>query len=417
MIDTKTPPMGWNSWNVYLGSPDEEEMKAQMRSMAADLLPYGYQYFTTDAHWYGFSNTQYKDGTIFAWDEYGRPIPQPNKYPSSADGSGFKAMADYAHSLGLKFGLHMMRGLNKWMLGHGCCIKGTETKLEEIIDWNSPCHWDDKNGWYGVKLDHPDVQKWYDSLFENFASWGVDFIKYDDIAYPLQVIETEMIHNALEKCGRKMVLSLSPGEANVKDGEFYSAHANMWRISGDFWDDWQDCLRKSFDYLAAWNERIEYPGWPDADMIPIGWLCEKKSSRGLRPRFCRFNQEEIQSLFTLFCIARSPLILTSNLLRDEADVLHVITQPDCLAVNQRGKHPLCLKQDGDLHIWRSAADGNEYLALFNLSEAEQTFEVDIPQEFEGKTALDVWNKEIYQLCHATSTFPITAHGVVFLRIK
>ncbi len=412
-IKTDRPPMGWNSWNAYLGSPDEEDMKSQMRYMAARLLPYGYQYFTTDAMWY---RQKQGDGYVFSTDEYGRPVPFPEKYPSSVNGAGFKALADYAHSLGLKFGLHMMRGMNTWMLGRGASIKGTLTPLEDVIDYESPCSWH-APGWYGVKLDMPEAQLWYDSLFELFADWGVDFIKYDDLGSPLHVRETEMILAALDKCGRDMIFSLSPGNwTKIEDAEFYSSHATMWRISGDFWDSWSSSLRESFDLLAQWNTRIDYPGWPDADMIPIGWLTELPCERGMFPRLCRFNIDEMRSLFTLFSISRSPLILTCNLLRNDNDLLFIQTQPDCIQLNQYGKSPRVIASTKESYTWQSSVDNREYIAVFNLADNDQLFDVIMPNGLETSLAQEVWSMRVYKSKGNLLTVPVPAHGVALLRL-
>lgn len=420
---TERPPMGWNSWNGYMGSPDEADLKSTMRYMAQHLLPYGYEYCVTDAGWYSHRSgpdepTDAFPIPHFCCDRHGRPWPHPEKYPSTADGTGFLHISQYAHSLGLKFGLHMMRGLSTRILGHGFTVKGTDTLLEDLIDMESKCTWSPGNR--GVKTDHPAAQAWYDSLFENFAAWEIDFVKYDDIASPIHKEEIEMIHRAIDKCGRDIILSLSPGDwTKTEDGPFYSEHSTMWRISQDFWDDWDGNLRGSFDLLADWNSRISFPGWPDADMIPIGWLCENPSTRGVRPRMTRFTFEERCSLFTLFSIARSPLILTCNLLRNDDHLLQIQTQPDCIALNQHGENPAVLQsgKDAETHMWRSRANGCDYLACFNLTKKEQKFTFPVPEDLRGRTAFDVWSGELIEALDETVTLPLTAHSCMLLRIR
>jgi len=424
VIKPKTPPMGWNSWNAYLGSPDEKELKATMRYIAAKLSPYGYEYCVTDAGWYSDRSgpdepTEEYPLPHFCCDKYGRPWPHPGKYPSVAGGTGFLHISEYAHSLGLKFGLHMMRGLGKDMMGHDFKVKGTDYLLDDIIDLTSGCTWAENN--FGVKVDHPAAQAYYDSLFENFAAWEIDFVKYDDLCSPIHAEEIEMIHKAIDKCGRDMIFSLSPGDwVKEEDAQFYSDHSSMWRISRDFWDDWDFNLRESFDLLAMWNQHLDNPGWPDADMIPIGWLCENPArTKGIKPRMCRLTTDEQRALFTLFSIARSPLILTCNLLRNTGDLLEIQTQPDCIAVNQRGTGNQMLKcgKDAETHLWRAHADGHDYLAFFNLTKLETYFEFDIPEDLQGKHGIDVWTGEVVPTMGVKVRLPLTAHSALFVRLS
>ncbi|MCQ2446602.1 MAG: glycoside hydrolase family 27 protein [Clostridia bacterium] len=424
VIRAQRPPMGWNSWNGYLGSPDEKELKATMRYIASRLLPYGYEYAVTDAGWYNSKEGPNEPTAEFpiphySCDEYGRPWPHPLKYPSAADGTGFLHISEYAHSLGLKFGLHMMRGIDRGVaLNHGWKVKGTNYELKDVIDLESGCSWCATS--FGLKVDHPGSQAYYDSLFENFAAWEIDFVKYDDLGSPIHREEIEMIHKAIDKCGRDIVFSLSPGNwVKMEDAAFYSEHATMWRISQDFWDDWDVNLRESFDLLAAWNEHIEEPGWPDADMIPIGHICENPCTYGIRPRLSRFTPDEEQSLFTLFSIARSPLILTNNLLKNDERLLYVQAQPDCIAVNQRGEgnRVLLSGKDAETHMWRAHADGHDYLAFFNLTKRDKRFTFPIPENLVGKMGIDVWSGDFIPPLEKEVTLAIPVHGVIFVRLR
>ncbi len=423
LVQTSRPPMGWNSWNGYLGSPDQEELFATMRYMAQHLLPYGYEYAVTDARWYQYDEDSDEPSEAYPvphvnFDEYGRLWPHPEKYPLCRDGSGFTHITEYAHDLGLKFGLHMMRGTFNSVLGKGFTVKGTDTKLDEIIDLSSGCTWSART--FGLKTDHPASQAYYDSIFELFAQWGIDFVKYDDIASPIHREEIEMIHKAIDKCGRDIALSLSPGNWTERaDGDFYAKHSTMWRISQDFWDDWDENMRESFDLLALWNDHLGKPGWPDADMIPIGWLCEHPSVRGMLPRLTRFNVTEQQALFTLFSIARSPLMLTCNLNRNDDHLLQVQTQPDCIAVNQRGEGNRVVQcgKDNDLHLWRAKADGHDYLACFHLNKNEEECTFPVPSDLQGKKGFEVWNGRVIPALGETLTIPMTAHSVWFIRLN
>ena len=406
LLHTEKPPMGWNTWNVYLGVPDECILKKSAEYMSRNLLGAGYEYFVIDALWYSNDTTG-----EWSFDEYGILQPDSRKFPN-----GMPAFSDCVHSLGLKFGIHMMRGIHKHVINQGCRIKGTEVSVDDIIDYGSPCSWSDKNGWYGIKTDSPHAQSWYDAIVSQFAEWKVDFIKYDDLGSPIKKEEIIFIENAVNKCGRDMVLSLSPGNhAETADAGFYSAHSTMWRITGDFWDD-QKNFKRCFDKLAEWNEYISLGGWPDADMLPLGRICENPHESGDVPRICRFTYEEIKSLMTLFSIAKSPLFLTCNLLRNPDDFLSVQTQPDCIYLNQHG-NPEILLADSETHIWYSKAGNTDYLAVFNRTESERNIEVVIPKELAGKQAADVWNGEAAPItfCDAVMQFTVSAHGVMLLK--
>ncbi len=405
LVHSEKPPMGWNTWNVYLGVPDEDTLKKSAGYMSRHLLKAGYEYFVIDALWYCNDATG-----EWSFDEYGRLQPDGIKFPH-----GMLAFSDYIHGLGLKFGVHMMRGINTHVIGRGCKVKNTDIFVDDIIDYGSPCSWSNSNGWYGIKTDHPCAQSWYDGIVSQFAEWNVDFIKYDDLGSPLQRQEILFIENAINKCGRDMVLSLSPGNhAQTDDAGFYAAHSTMWRITGDFWDD-QKNFTRCFDKLAEWH-RFIHGGWPDGDMLPLGWICENPHVSGDTPRICRFTGEEIQSLMTLFSVAKSPLFLTCNLLRNTDDFLLVQTQPDCIALNQHG-NPEILLSDSDTQIWHSKAGNSDYLAVFNRAEFERAIDVAVPKSLAGKRMTDVWSGNASTICFSEPIARLTvpAHGVLLLK--
>ncbi len=405
LIHSEKPPMGWNTWNVYLGVPDEDTLRKSAYYMSKNLLKSGYEYFVIDALWYANDITG-----EWSFDEYGRLQPDSQKFPH-----GILSFSEYVHSLGLKFGIHMMRGINTRIINQGCKIKNTDISADDIIDYDSPCSWSDS--WYGIKTDSPYAQCWYDSIVSLFAEWKVDFIKYDDLGSPIRKEEIILIENALNKCGRDMVLSLSPGNhAETADAEFYSAHSTMWRITGDFWDN-QMNFKRCFDKIAEWNKIHHHGGWPDADMLPLGWICENPHESGDKPRICRFTNEEIKSLMTLFSVAKSPLFLTCNLLRNTDDFLRIQTQPDCIYLNQYG-NPEILLSDCETHIWHSKAGNSDYLAVFNRTELQRDIEVDIPEILAGKQAINVWdgNAQPINLPDPIMKFTVPSHGVVLLKI-
>ncbi|HEX9047155.1 MAG TPA: glycoside hydrolase family 27 protein, partial [Verrucomicrobiae bacterium] len=356
-----TPPLGWNSWDCFGTTITEAQAKAEADAMADQLKPYGWQYFTVDIQWYE-ANTHghaYKAGAPVTLDEFSRLVPAPEKFPSATNGVGFKALADYVHAKGLKFGIHIMRGIARQAVRENTPLLGTAARAADIANTNSKCAWNPDM--FGVDLRKPGAQEYYDSLFQLYAAWGVDLVKCDDIARPYndgQKLEIGAIRKAIDKTGRPIVLSLSPGDTPIRRGEHVQQHANMWRISDDFWDRWQP-LHEMFGRLDNWTQFRAPGAWPDADMLPFG-IVEFK-----RPTHFTTNQQTL--CMTLWCIARSPLILGADMTKLDPFTLGLLTNSEVLAVNQSSTGNRQLSRQDDLIIWTAEVPGNRdrYVAFFN----------------------------------------------------
>ena len=247
-----TPPMGWNSYNCFGSAVHEDEVKANADYMAKHLKQVGWQYIVVDFLW-AYDNPpgstvgnpyqeRLRDGSYIPWlsmDEYGRLLPNANKFPSAFGGKGFKPLSDYVHSLGLKFGIHVMRGIPRQAVWAKTKVMGTDgITADQIADTSSTCAW--LNHMYGLDMTKKGAQEYLNSLLQLYASWGVDFIKVDDIARDYHKAEIEGYKKAIENCGRPIVLSLSPGATPLKDSTHVMTHANMWRMADDFWDNWKE---------------------------------------------------------------------------------------------------------------------------------------------------------------------------------
>src|SRR5215467_2546590 len=232
-----TPPMGWNSWDAYGETVSEADIRANAKWMAEHLKKFGWEYVVVDSGWYV---TNHSAGTNaasaeFSLDEFGRYTPAVNTIPSAARYAGFKPLADFVHSLGLKFGLHILRGIPKEAVRRNLLIAGTKFHAADAADMNDTCPWNPFN--FGLDASKPAAQAYYDSLARQFAGWGVDFVKVDCIAdHPYQGDEIRMISQARYKSKRPMVLSLSPGPTALSKADEVSKYAQMWRISDDVWD-------------------------------------------------------------------------------------------------------------------------------------------------------------------------------------
>jgi hypothetical protein len=354
-----TPPMGWNSWDCFATTVTEAQARAQADVMREKLAAYGWKLITVDIQWYEPNATgfDYRKGAKLDMDGYGRLIPSTNKFPSAVEGNGFKPLADYVHSLGLTFGVHLMRGIPRQAVAAKTPIKGTSYTAADIADTNSRCMWN--TDMYGVDMTRPGAQAYYDSVFELFASWGVDFVKVDDLSRPYHQAEIEAIRKAIDKTGRPIVFSTSPGATPLSAGEHVSTHANMWRISDDFWDKWS-LLREQFDRLRDWTPHRGPGHFPDADMLPIGVLLMGKNKTNFKP-------DEQFTLLTLWSIARSPLILGADLTKLDDFTLALITNDEVIAVDQASNDNRELFRRDGFYGWVADVPGSpdKYLALFN----------------------------------------------------
>ena len=317
-----TAPMGWNSWDCYGAAVTEDIVRKNAEFMAKNLKQYGWEYVVVDIQWYEPSaeNHEYHPFTELCMDEYSRLIPAENRFPSSKGGKGFAPLAEYVHSLGLKFGIHIMRGIPRQAVHRNTPIKGTDRRAREIAKTASICSWN--TDMYGVDPDKEGARAYYDSLFELYASWGVDFIKCDDIArkFPKEEQELVMLSEALHGCGRDMILSLSPGPAPLEKAELLKQVSNMWRITDDFWDFW-DQLYDMFQRAEKWCTHAGAGHFPDADMLPIGPIRQDYDKKNTT----NFTKSEQITMLTLWSIFRSPLMIGGEMTGFDYFTMSLIT--------------------------------------------------------------------------------------------
>jgi alpha-galactosidase len=178
----QTPPMGWNSWDCYGSTVTEAEVMANADYMAENLKPFGWEYVVVDIRWYiendkagGYNQTD----PHYVIDNFGRYLPATNRFPSAINDQGFKKLASYIHSKGLKFGIHIMRGIPAVAVKQKMPVKGSKFTADQIYSPELQCQWLADN--YTIDASKPGAQNYYDSILEMYASWGVDFIKVDDL--------------------------------------------------------------------------------------------------------------------------------------------------------------------------------------------------------------------------------------------
>jgi len=420
-----TPPLGWNSYDSYGDDVTEEEVLANARYLQEHLQPYGYEYVVVDYRWYdpgastAVNNPNARAGAHLTADEYGRLSPAPNRFPSAGDGRGFKSLADKIHAMGLKFGIHIMRGIPRQSVAANAPIQGSTFRAADAANTANTCGW--CPDMYGVDASKPAGQAWYDSILRQYAAWGVDLIKVDDMSSPYSAREIEAVHKAIDKCGRAIVFSLSPGDTPLSDADHVQQNASMWRISGDFWDDWH-ALNYQFDLIAAWSGHGSPGHWPDADMVPLGHLSIHNRSVG-QDRQSGFTKNEQVTFMSLWAIAPSPLMLGMNLPDTDTFTESLLCNEEVLAINQ---DPLGAQArriarpqgavGSEVYV-KPLADGGWAVGLFNRLGIEMPISITWAELgiAGAQQVRDLWLRQnMGQQDHYNATLP--PHGAILLRV-
>lgn len=413
-------PMGWNSWDCYGAAVTEDIVRSNAAYMARHLKPFGYSYVVVDIQWSSprAKNNEYIPFTELDMDEYGRLLPTVNRFPSAAGGQGFGPLAEEIHRMGLRFGIHIMRGIPRQAVHRNTRIWGSDRRAREIAATDSICPWN--TDMYGVDPTKDGAWEYYESLFRLYASWGVDFIKLDDICRELPRAEKELllIADALHSCGREMVLSLSPGPALPGKAELYKQVSEMWRITDDFWDEWR-LLYDMFDRAAAWCIHTGNGHWPDADMLPVGPIRQTYDPANRT----RFTRDEQITMMTLWCILRSPLMIGGEMTGFDPFTLELLTCRPILDMHRlsRHAHPVWRRKEGGTEwvLWTAAcAEGGTYGALFNVGDRDGHRELPLSElELVGPlTCTDLWTNQTAPVAEALS-LDVKRHGAAAFILK
>lgn len=421
-----TPPMGWNSWDVYGASVTEEEVRKNAEYMADNLKEYGWQYVVVDIQWYEpkAKSCIYNAFTELKMDEYSRLIPAENRFPSSEGGKGFKPLSDYIHKLGLKFGIHIMRGIPRQAVHNNTKILGTDATAREIAATDSICRWN--TDMYGVDPKKKGAAEYYESLINLYSEWGVDYIKVDDSScaeigdVPYFAGEIELIRKAIDKCGRSIVLSLSPGPTSLKFADHLMQNANMWRITSDYWDRWCD-LYEEFEKCNKWS-RYSGPGhWPDADMLPVGILgirIDENNNYGTG-RKTNFSRNEQVMMMSLWCMFRSPLMVGCELTKMDEWTLKILTNKEVLRILNSSYNGHQVYRENDKIVWYADdVDGSSYLGFFNLSESKEDISVYLREIGLNSSykARDLWRQEEIGSVQENIEFNMYPHSCKLIKL-
>ncbi|KAL3726404.1 hypothetical protein ACJRO7_031317 [Eucalyptus globulus] len=352
-----TPPRGWNSYNSFSWIISEEEFLQNAEILSQKLYAQGYEYAVVDYLWYrrkvpGAGADSLGFDVI---DEWGRMIPDPDRWPSSSGGKGFTEVANKVHSAGLKFGIHVMRGISTQAVNVNSPIldmttgrayeeSGRVWHAQDIALKEKTCAWM-PHGFMSVNTDLGAGKAFLRSLYQQYASWGVDFIKNDCVfGDDLNINEITYISEVLKELDRPILYSLSPGTSATPDmAKGVSLLSNMYRITGDHWDIWADIAAHfdvARDFAAAkmiGSSGLLGTSWPDLDMLPLGYLTDPGSNEGPH-RQCRLNPKEQRTQMTMWSIAKSPLMFGGDLRNIDDTTFSLITNPTLLEINSHSSN-------------------------------------------------------------------------------
>lgn len=373
----QTPPMGWNSWDAWGMTINEAEFRDTVTWFHNHLQRYGWQYVVVDEGWFAQHPQNPVGQQDYTISKNGLYFPAVDRFPSAVKDKGFAALAFWVHSQGLKFGIHIVRGIPRSAVEQNLPIAHSHFRASEAADTSDTCRWNSDN--YGVR-DNKAGQAWYDSVMSLYAKWGVDFVKVDCISQPWHGAQIAMIQRAIEHSGRPIVLSLSPGPTPLADANAVISLAELWRISDDMWDLWSkpagapqfpQALKNQFSPVAAWEPYAGAGHWPDADMLPIGYLGPNPGWG--QPRRSRLTHDESRTMVTLWSIARSPLFIGANLLKMDAYTEEDLTNPEVLAVDQSSQNNHQVSDKDGIVVWTASAPEHQgdYVAIFNLNDTPQ----------------------------------------------
>lgn len=427
----KTAPRGWNSWDCFGAGVNEEQLRANADYMAKNLKQFGWEYIVCDIQWYEptANSNDYHNFAELVTDEYGRLMPAENRFPSASDGKGFKPLANYIHSLGLKFGIHIMRGIPRQAVHQNLPIFGSKYTARDVAHHFSVCSWN--TDMYGMK-NCEGAQDYYNSIINMYAEWGVDFIKCDDIAVtefrkwdnPYSAdYEIEMLRKAIDNCGRKIVLSLSPGPALRNKADHLCKNANMWRMTGDFWDLWEH-LYVMFDKCEEWQGVRKTGNYPDCDMLPIGRISKLCSYHGKQNRMSNFTKPEHYTLMSLWGIFGSPLFIGGNMPENDEFTLSLLTNSDYMQMHREATNSQCVerkeKNNKGYIIWSAQGKNCKYLAVFNTDTKAKKIKADLTQILIPNTeytVYDIWQKQTIGTAKNSLTLEIEPHGARLIKLQ
>ena len=235
---------------------------------------------------------------------------------------------------------------------------------------------------------------------------------------PTLQAKVEQIHKARTSCGREILLSLSPGPTALEHAPHLLAHANMWRISWDFWDRWED-LHKNFALCARWASYAGPGHWPDADMLPLGHVGIRSGFHGFPDRQTLFTKDEQITLMTLCCISRSPLMFGGDLRDNDTWTLSLLTNRCVLELLHCSTGNRELYRRDECVAWIAMSDhGDCYVGHFNLRSEPTLIETTFDElGLSGRYRVqNLWDPQDSSDSHQRLSSNVSAHGAKLFKL-
>jgi Alpha galactosidase A/Alpha galactosidase C-terminal beta sandwich domain len=415
----RTPVLGWSSWSFMRKHPTAAKMKAQALAMHdSGLQKIGYQYVNLDDFWYQCPGPQGPNV-----DAYGRWITDPSKFPAEGDADGIKVVADYIHSLGMKFGIYVTPGISRQAVSRKTPIKGTSYTAAQIAEPSVKENNYNCKGMVRIDYNKPGAQEYTNSWVDMLAAWGIDYIKIDGMQ-DSNAADVKAWSDAIRQSGRPMVLDVTQGDLTTAIAPTLMKYANQWEFAPDVecyhcekhgssypLTSWAD-VAKRFNYVAEWQPYAGPGAFNDYDSLEIG----NGSSDGLTP-------VERQTQISLWALGAAPFILGVDLTHlDPADLEKYLENSDVLAVDQDSIAAKRALNTGNQQVFsKKEPNGDTIVGLFNTGENAQ--EVSVPastiglSENEGGYSLhDLWTGESKKT-GSTIGAVVPSHGVVLYRIE
>jgi len=406
-----TPALGWSSWSFIRHDPTAADIEAQALAMKdSGLAKAGYLYVNVDDFWYQCPGSQGPNV-----DEYGRWVIDATKFPPSGSENGIQVVADYVHSLGLKFGLYMTPGISDQAVAQNTPIEGTSDTADEIADGASEHNYN-CGGMQGIDYSKPGAQAFINSWADQFASWGVDYLKLDGVGAG-DIPDVQAWSTALAQTGRPIHLELSNSLA-IANASTWAQYSNGWRTGGDIecygcetsgtsypLTDWAN-IESRFNQVAQWQPYGGPGAFNDYDSLEIG----NGSNDGLTP-------DERQTQMSLWSLAASPLILGTDLTNLDPTDLKYLTNRAVLSVDQDAIDASRITSTSTTQVFaKTEKNGDAVVGLFNTGSQPQVVSTTAAALAASAYQLNnLWTHHLTESGPAISA-DVAAHGVALLRI-